>query len=459
MKRYFFVAEFVKGKTLSQALEKASQDLALNIFSQCLEALHYMHHQGVFHCDLKPANILVTQGGTVKVIDFDVATRGTQVIGGTPPYFPPEILANPQIRPNARSDLYSMGVTLYHCLTSQRPFLSRSIRELKADHQNFHIPLPSEVKPELGTVWDGLLMGMMQKNPYQRYATASAILQQVHLLLGHKKVIFSEEDIHYRLNQHGVPIARDAVLEAAQQFLQIDKKNLEKEKRFLVLTGAAGLGTSYLLEEIKQSSQVEGMNCIVFNQYQQNYPDNFPFVWLIDDLSLLGAGKNQDRLLELAAKIREVVHKGEGQQWKILLGGIASLKDIPRDLRVFLQGHPEVLRLKAWEREDTQKWLEDLFQVKKIPEFLLNKIHDQGEGNPKRLAELLLTYLEKRILFDPKGHWRKDLLHPSPIFAKEFQAESAAEDRGFISQRFTAKERKLLQILSLLYEAASADFL
>jgi len=459
IRRYFFVAEFVRGQNLNHAIATATPKQALDLFAQGLQALDYMHRQGVFHCDLKPANILVTQDGVVKVIDFDVATRGTKAIGGTPPYFPPEILANPQLRPNARSDLYSMGITFFHCLTSQKPFASRNIRELKVAHQNFHIPLPSEVKPELGTLWDGILTGMMQKNPYHRFSTASAVLQQVHLLLGSAKVIFSAEDIEYRLNQHGVPIARAQTLEEAKNFLEEKKPGSDDEKKFLILEGARGLGSSYLLEEIKQAAQLQGANCITFNQFEQNLPANFPFLWIIDDLSSFKEGSNQDRLLELSAKLREIVHKGEGQEWKVILGGIPSFQEIPNELKAILSKNSVLTRLSPWRIEESRKWLEDIFQVEKVPDFLVEKIHEESKGSPKLLSELLQHYLEKHILFDHKGHWRKDLFHPSKMFVKEFNPEGLDKNLGRFIERFSKEEKRLLQLMAILYEAAPAEFL
>ncbi len=195
LKRYFFVAEYVRGVTLSEAIRKAGEKEALRLFAQSLQALDYLHRHGVYHCDLKPANILVTSEGEVKLIDFDVASRGTLAIGGTPPFLSPELVADLRSPPNPRTDLYSLGVTFYLCLTGHKPYPAKNLAELRRMLSSVIPRLPTQLKADLSPYWDGLLMGMLQKNPSQRFSTASAVLQNVLLLMGEKKNFLSVGDV------------------------------------------------------------------------------------------------------------------------------------------------------------------------------------------------------------------------------------------------------------------------
>jgi len=126
--RHYLVMEFIDGETLEQKLEAAKgplpEALVLGWARQLCDALGYLHRQSkpIIFRDLKPANVMVTKQGQVKLIDFGIArvfsprrTRDTQALG-TPGYAPPEQYGNAQT--DARADIYALGATLYHLLTN-----------------------------------------------------------------------------------------------------------------------------------------------------------------------------------------------------------------------------------------------------------------------------------------------------------------------------------------------------
>ena len=136
----FLVMELVEGQTLEQILDskpdrRMSLEEALPFFEQAAAALDYAHsqHPAVLHRDIKPANIMVTVSGAVKVLDFGIACEVRETMirmtekssAGTLVYMSPEQLEGRKLGP--ATDLYSLGVTLYECLTGQPPFASGSI--------------------------------------------------------------------------------------------------------------------------------------------------------------------------------------------------------------------------------------------------------------------------------------------------------------------------------------------
>jgi len=174
-------------------------------------------------------------------------------------------------RPSAKTDLFSLGATFYHCLTREKPYQASGFSELIVAHGTQKPKLPSTINPRLGSLWDGLLIGMMQTRASQRYATASAVLQQLYPLLGQKKPIFSEEDIAYRLRQHGVPIGKEAILSRLQSFLDAETSD-ETESHLALLRGSSGLGASYLSAEFKAMAQLKGLPCFVSEERDATAP-------------------------------------------------------------------------------------------------------------------------------------------------------------------------------------------
>ena len=124
---YFLVMEYIKGSTLRELLEVYGYlklDSAIQILSVCSDALSYAHHHNVLHNDLKPENLLLTEDGVLKIIDFGISclidTRQDEYIMGTPSYMSPEQICGDSLDP--RADVYSLGIIAYELLTGKTPF-------------------------------------------------------------------------------------------------------------------------------------------------------------------------------------------------------------------------------------------------------------------------------------------------------------------------------------------------
>jgi serine/threonine protein kinase len=177
--QFVMVMEFVEGATLDKlaAQTRIPVDRMLDYASQVLAALSYAHGRGVTHRDIKPSNIMITTHGLIKLMDFGIAkstndmqlTRPGTTMGSVY-YMSPEQVRGETV--DARSDLYSFGVTLYEMLTGQRPFQAdTSYSVLNAQLNQAPTPL-TEINPAISPELNDIVLRAMAKQPEQRFHTA-----------------------------------------------------------------------------------------------------------------------------------------------------------------------------------------------------------------------------------------------------------------------------------------------
>jgi len=175
------IMEYVEGSTLADRLEHGPIPVpeALNYTGAVLDALSYAHRQHVIHRDIKPANIMVTPEGAVKLMDFGIARAGdghsltmTGTTLGSLGYMSPEQVQGEAT--DARSDLYSVGVSLYEMVTGQRPFRADSDFSLMTAHVRELPKPPLELQPGLPPALNEIILMSIAKDPAQRFQSAEA---------------------------------------------------------------------------------------------------------------------------------------------------------------------------------------------------------------------------------------------------------------------------------------------
>lgn len=179
----YIVMELLHGTLLKDIIAKGpvSVDDAIRYADGILEALDYSHRAGVVHRDIKPGNVMITDNGTVKVMDFGIAravsdssstvAETTQIIG-TAAYFSPEQAKGESV--DSRADLYSVGVVLYEMLTARPPFRGDSPVAVAYQHVSETPVPPSEVKEGLPRSLDAIVLRALAKDPYQRFPDAGS---------------------------------------------------------------------------------------------------------------------------------------------------------------------------------------------------------------------------------------------------------------------------------------------
>ncbi len=192
----YLVLEYVEGYSLSKLLagkDKLRPEAAAAIASEVLRALAHAHDRGIVHRDVKPANILVSKRGEVKIVDFSIAQRERmpsldEPIGradditafGTPAYMSPEQILGEYV--DARSDLFSLGVVLYQMLAGARPFDAEVGKDRRAAAQRIRRDPPAPLRsrrPDVPRVLERLVSRLLEKLPADRYASAAAVADRL----------------------------------------------------------------------------------------------------------------------------------------------------------------------------------------------------------------------------------------------------------------------------------------
>jgi serine/threonine-protein kinase len=189
----YLVMEFLDGQPLDRILEKGSIPCskASAWAAEVACALGVAHRKGVIHGDVKPANLLITDDGRVKLMDFGMARLASRDSGatpllGTPAYWCPEqIMGKPQ---DARSDLFSLGVVLYEMVTGERPFDADSLQGICGRVLSSAPLPPSHANPSLPAGFDGVVARCLAKDPSTRYTTAEALAEDLYPLARHKVI-------------------------------------------------------------------------------------------------------------------------------------------------------------------------------------------------------------------------------------------------------------------------------
>jgi serine/threonine-protein kinase len=203
----YIVMEFVDGQTLREIVKGTgplTQQRVIEVMADVCAALDFSHRHGIIHRDVKPANVMITTGGAVKVMDFGIARAlgegqnmtQTAAVIGTAQYLSPEQARGEAV--DARSDVYAAGCVLFELLTGEPPFSGDSPVAVAYQHVREDPRRPSEVNHEVGGALDSIVLKAMSKNPANRYQSAAEMRSDlVRVLRGQRPLapqVMSEDE-------------------------------------------------------------------------------------------------------------------------------------------------------------------------------------------------------------------------------------------------------------------------
>ena len=245
--RKYIVMELVDGITLKNYILKKgvlSLHEVISITEQILMALEHAHSKGIVHRDIKPQNIMMLKNGSVKVADFGIAklpnaetVTMTDKAIGTVFYISPEQASGKQI--DRRSDIYSLGVTMYEMATGKLPFVADSpVSVAIMQVKNTPRP-PRELNPNIPVGLEQVILGAMEKNPDNRFQSASQMLRHIAQLKSNPHTVFKM--------QHSETPVQPSQQQSGQMPPNVQKLTPPPRQSRSMFPVIAGVATAFLI--------------------------------------------------------------------------------------------------------------------------------------------------------------------------------------------------------------------
>jgi len=274
----FFVLEFVDGMSVRELMGtypegKCDIQTVLRAGIDVCSALQYAHSQNVLHRDVKPENILISEEGTAKLMDFGLARMLGQpsitqegIIVGTVAYVAPEIALGKGA--DARSDLYSFGAVLYEMVAGKPPFPGEDPVKIIFSHIHDYPVSPSRLNPKVPQALADCVMKLLEKEPGKRYQTATDLLG---VLRDVAEGFLKEVLLPSRKPVVVVPSPRPSAVKEIQLIDRVEEMGLLREaidravrgEGGLVFTyGEAGIGKTRLARELGAYARLRGMQVL-----------------------------------------------------------------------------------------------------------------------------------------------------------------------------------------------------
>ncbi len=269
---HFLVMEYVAGRDLAAIVQQRGPlpvAEAIGYIVQAARGLLYAHEAGIVHRDIKPSNLLVNQEGVVRILDFGLArlndvpsdpvtdettggpvTQEGQVLG-TYDFMSPDQAAHTRSA-DLRSDVYSLGCTLFSILTGQRPYDGDGPLDKIVAHCMRPIPSVRDIRPEVPAALDEVVRKMMAKQPDQRYQSMAEVIEALQAVTADFSVGYSIAGSAVRCNLYAPTIATDAASTARSRPGAAAKTSSGLTRRFprravllsVIVLGLAALGTA-----------------------------------------------------------------------------------------------------------------------------------------------------------------------------------------------------------------------
>ncbi|AXB46039.1 Stk1 family PASTA domain-containing Ser/Thr kinase [Amycolatopsis albispora] len=251
----YIVMEFVSGRTLRDIVKTEgpmSQKRAMEVMADVCAALDFSHRHGIVHRDVKPANVMITTNGAVKVMDFGIARAihdgqsamtQTAAVIGTAQYLSPEQARGESV--DARSDVYAAGCVLYELITGEPPFTGDSPVAVAYQHVREDPSPPSSVNPAVSPELDAVVLKALAKGPANRYQSAAEMRSDmVRTLSGQHPLapmVMSEDERTQVMNSRRPPAAYDDGY-GADGYDPLAEDRARRSKRNKILAALAVLG-------------------------------------------------------------------------------------------------------------------------------------------------------------------------------------------------------------------------
>jgi diguanylate cyclase (GGDEF)-like protein len=256
--RPYLVMDFVRGQTLADLLLRGRLDeaRAVAIAAEVAEALAATHRAGLVHRDVKPHNIMILPDGHAKLVDFGLASRTAEaptedLVDGTFAYSAPEQTGMLKRVVDHRSDLYSLGVILFHCVTGRLPYTATDVGELLRQHSFTPAPDVRELRRDVSATLAAIVAKLLAKDPDDRYRSGDRLAAD---LRGLAAATIGSADV-------ATPATQTPMVGRAEELATLSARldqALTGSGGIVVVAGAPGAGKTRLVRELLASAAAEG---------------------------------------------------------------------------------------------------------------------------------------------------------------------------------------------------------
>jgi len=503
--RAFFVMEFVDGMTLRDTMKhwqdkSPSERFAESerIITQVVQALAYIHDRGIVHRDVSPGNIMLSDSGEVKLMDFgvvktpgaDVTTVGEMV--GTVAYMAPEQIRGDSV--DARADLYSLGTVLYQMLAGRRPFNSRTLAGYLEKHLNLNPRPPQEINPNIPKHLNDICTRLLMKHPSERYGSANHLLSILdRRLTGLKHVDLAS----WPPRLVGRQAERATIREA------ITKLDMGDGGAILI-EGPTGFGKSRLMEEAVKRAEEHGIqvsrsNCntsgIQFSGFEsiahslvgKNEPMSpaLGAVFRHEDNGVIEQyaihSEFRDLLQNGGARVVIIdnIHRTDRGTIDLLIYLLRNTLSLAPHPILYLIGrqapsgvdrfaewidkptnHLKYLSLKPISTTSVEELLAQIIPESNEAKRLATRLHREGEGNPYFIAEMIRGLVEEGIIALQEDNSYRLTLSPEEVTRTKLPLPSNI--REALRERvepLSEDARRIASMLALCRQETSIEML
>ncbi len=499
----FYTMELLDGGDLRERAPLPWREACRLVFDVS-SALALLHSRRLLHRDITPRNIRCTQAGIAKLIDFGAMSpmsAGDSSVVGTPAFTAPETLQ--RLALDARTDLYSLGVTLYYALTARAPYNARTFADLLSAWAEKPIA-PSALNPEIPAALDDLVFSLISVEPALRPASAFEVMQRLAAcaglrleeseavsraylstptLVGRSEVVAQLRDA---LRDSRLRRSAGVLVQAAPgvgRTRLLDACALDAATRGFTVARATATGArepfavaqrivTHVLDTLPQAAQLAAVPELFVNAPAANDELARPNLANVAAMDAVEAQKLLRRFIQGVSRTSPLliavddVHRIDEPSAALLAelidstrrGGIlialtADSEATDNAALHAIERRCTVLELAPLERGETRELLDSLFGDVANLEMLSDEIHDVAHGNPRDTLELAQHLVDRGLIRYGSGSWTL----PSKLSASDLprSAQAAMQAR---TARFSANARVLAEAQALaFYEAFSND--